>query len=118
MESRMEGARTEGEPDAPAPELAEAEATPAEVESVDSGSEGAAEPEAESEEMVAAEAGEASVLTAPEPTAQGSEGAPEAPPIPGAAEDERKWYVVHCYSGYENKVRHNLEQRIESMGMK
>lgn len=28
------------------------------------------------------------------------------------------WYVVHCYSGYENKVRHNLEQRIETMGMK
>jgi transcription termination/antitermination protein NusG len=32
--------------------------------------------------------------------------------------DERSWYVVHCYSGYENKVRHNLEQRIETMGMK
>jgi transcriptional antiterminator NusG len=32
--------------------------------------------------------------------------------------EERGWYVVHCYSGYENKVRHNLEQRIESMGMK
>jgi transcriptional antiterminator NusG len=35
-----------------------------------------------------------------------------------AQEDGRAWYVVHCYSGYENKVRHNLEQRIESMGMK
>lgn len=34
------------------------------------------------------------------------------------AEDDRAWYVVHCYSGYENKVRHNLEQRIETMGMK
>ena len=34
------------------------------------------------------------------------------------ADDERDWYVVHCYSGYENKVRHNLEQRIETMGMK
>jgi transcriptional antiterminator NusG len=34
------------------------------------------------------------------------------------AADERAWYVVHCYSGYENKVRHNLEQRIETMGMK
>lgn len=32
--------------------------------------------------------------------------------------DEVAWYVIHCYSGYENKVRHNLEQRIESMGMK
>ncbi len=33
-------------------------------------------------------------------------------------EDGRAWYVVHCYSGYENKVRHNLEQRIETMDMK
>lgn len=32
--------------------------------------------------------------------------------------DERAWYVIHCYSGYENKVRYNLEQRIETMGMK
>ncbi len=31
---------------------------------------------------------------------------------------EMHGFVVHCYSGYENKVRHNLEQRIESMGMK
>ena len=30
---------------------------------------------------------------------------------------ERAWYVVHCYSGYENKVKHNLEQRIEAMGV-
>jgi transcriptional antiterminator NusG len=32
--------------------------------------------------------------------------------------DQRAWYVIHCYSGYENKVRHNLEQRIDTMGMK
>jgi transcriptional antiterminator NusG len=36
----------------------------------------------------------------------------------GVDEEGRAWYVVHCYSGYENKVRHNLEQRIETMGMK
>lgn len=29
----------------------------------------------------------------------------------------RQWYVVHSYSGYENKVKKNLESRIESMGM-
>ncbi len=34
------------------------------------------------------------------------------------SDDGRSWFVVHCYSGYENKVRHNLEQRIETMGMK
>lgn len=31
--------------------------------------------------------------------------------------DGRNWYVIHCYSGYENKVRHAIEQRIETMGM-
>ncbi|MGD9678248.1 MAG: transcription termination/antitermination protein NusG [Vulcanibacillus sp.] len=30
---------------------------------------------------------------------------------------ENKWYVVHTYSGYENKVKTNLEKRVESMGM-
>ena len=33
------------------------------------------------------------------------------------AEDGRAWYVIHCYSGNEDKVRHNILQRIESMGM-
>jgi transcriptional antiterminator NusG len=32
-------------------------------------------------------------------------------------EDGPSWYVIHCYSGYENKVKHNLEQRIETMQM-
>ena len=27
----------------------------------------------------------------------------------------RSWYVIHTYSGYENRVRQNLEHRIESM---
>ena len=37
---------------------------------------------------------------------------------PPEEEDGTAWFVIHCYSGYENKVRHNLEQRIETMGMK
>ena len=45
--------------------------------------------------------------------AASGEGAPDLSEAP----DERAWFVVHCYSGYENKVKHNLEQRIESMGM-
>ncbi|MFA7662820.1 MAG: transcription termination/antitermination protein NusG [Patescibacteria group bacterium] len=28
-----------------------------------------------------------------------------------------RWYAIHTYSGYEENVKHNLEQRIESMGM-
>ena len=30
---------------------------------------------------------------------------------------ERRWYIIQTYSGYENKVKANLEQRIASMGM-
>ena len=48
---------------------------------------------------------------------EGQEFLPEISPEV-QSEDGRAWYVVHCYSGYENKVRHNLEQRIETMGMK
>lgn len=33
-------------------------------------------------------------------------------------EMEKRWYVVHTYSGYENKVKANLEKRVESMDMK
>ncbi len=36
---------------------------------------------------------------------------------PPRAINERLWYVVHCYSGQENKVRHSVEQRIATMGM-
>lgn len=32
-------------------------------------------------------------------------------------EDGRAWFAVNCYSGNEDKVRHNIEQRIDSMGM-
>jgi transcriptional antiterminator NusG len=30
---------------------------------------------------------------------------------------ERRWYVIHTYSGYEDAVARNLKQRIESLGM-
>ena len=32
-------------------------------------------------------------------------------------ESEKKWYVIHTYSGYENKVKANLERKVHSMGM-
>jgi len=31
------------------------------------------------------------------------------------AEDKKDWFVVHTYSGYEERVKKNLEQRIKSM---
>jgi len=30
-------------------------------------------------------------------------------------EDEKQWYVIHTYSGYEERVKKNLEQRLKFM---
>jgi transcriptional antiterminator NusG len=57
------------------------------------------------------------------PEEQQSAAPPEqqvAPPAPAPAkkqDDRKKWYVIHTYSGYENKVKANLERRIHSMNM-
>jgi transcriptional antiterminator NusG len=39
--------------------------------------------------------------------------------LPGRASmvKEKNWYVIHTYSGYENKVKTNLEKRVESMNV-
>ncbi len=58
-----------------------------------------------------APAAEAAVLPEPEP-----EPAP-AVEKPAVEVDDRRWYVIHTYSGYENKVKTNLEHRIHSMDM-
>lgn len=91
-----------------------------EVTSVDLQAE-AAELEAPVDEAATEEAQVTAPEVEPEPVDEvGAE--PDEEVDPGAAEPEpddgRNWFVVHCYSGQENKVRHNLEQRIESMGMK
>jgi len=54
---------------------------------------------------------EAAVAPAPEPE-------PQIAPAPTEpSQDGRRWYVIHTYSGYENKVKTNLEHRIQSMDM-
>ena len=49
------------------------------------------------------------------------EAQPEVIPPSAPSADEidtgRRWYVIHTYSGYENKVKTNLEHRITSMDM-
>jgi transcription termination/antitermination protein NusG len=49
------------------------------------------------------------------------EAQPEVVPPSAPSADEldtgRRWYVIHTYSGYENKVKTNLEHRISSMDM-
>ncbi|MBQ6516363.1 transcription termination/antitermination protein NusG [bacterium] len=41
----------------------------------------------------------------------------EAPVKQAKKEQQKRWYIVHTYSGYENKVKSNLEKRIEYMNM-
>jgi len=39
------------------------------------------------------------------------------PPVESPYDRPGKWYVVHTYAGYENKLKSNLESRIASMNM-
>lgn len=41
----------------------------------------------------------------------------EANEVKDAKKNQKRWYIVHTYSGYENKVKVNLEKRIEYMNM-
>jgi transcriptional antiterminator NusG len=89
---------------------------------------GTAEPEPEgvsSEEAKAAFRRAGAVAEAePEPVVE-AQPEPEPEPLaptpaagkPVEEKDDRRWYVIHTYSGYENKVKTNLEHRIHSMDM-
>jgi transcriptional antiterminator NusG len=111
-----EGAVMEPPRDAELPEGAEAREAPAEGPAVSAvverGAEAGSRPEAEAEPV--------GFAAPPAVAAQVPPAAAEVTETPTGEEpdDGRRWYVVHCYSGYEGKVRHNLEQRVETMGMK
>jgi transcriptional antiterminator NusG len=76
---------------------------------------------------------EESVATDVEPDGTGAEDAPEAgatdagevdddyeddePFVISPYDQPGRWYVVHTYAGYENKVKSNLHSRTASMGM-
>jgi len=99
---------TEESTEVPVDEAAELEDAEAEVEDVP-----AAEAKVEVEEAPAAAA---VVEEAPVAEVAVDEVPVEEPPVspfdlPG------DWYVIHSYSGYENKVKVNLESRIQSMHM-
>lgn len=55
-------------------------------------------------------------LFADEPIVE--EETPEAEEAAAAKDPRLKWFVIHTYSGYEAKVKSNLERRIASMIMK
>jgi len=108
-------------------------ATPAEEPAQGGPDEGAVEAEPEGEDEAEEEADEApseaeeeaeeeADATPAEGEEEADEEAGETPPE-GEEEAEperqegREWYVLHCYSGYENRVEKTLQRRIESMGM-
>jgi transcriptional antiterminator NusG len=59
----------------------------------------------------------AEVEPSPEPEPEADEAEEEAEEPVSAIRGPGGWYVVHTYSGYENKVKTNLHQRIASMQM-
>ncbi len=102
---------TEASEDAQAEPEAEADtAEPA------SGSESDGEPAAKAATAKAATA-EAAGATEASQAARLSREAPQPEDPDAAVRNTKQWYVIHTYSGYENKVKTNLEHRIESMGV-
>ncbi len=58
------------------------------------------------------------VAEAPRPVVEAQpEVIPPSAPTADELDTGRRWYVIHTYSGYENKVKTNLEHRITSMDM-
>lgn len=111
VEAAPEAVVEESAPSAAEDEAAEAE--PAEAE--------AAEDEPAKAEPAEAEPVPEAVVEEPEPEAvaedEEAEEAEEALPPASPYDLPGGWYVVHSYSGYENKVQANLGTRIKSMHM-
>ena len=94
-------------PDAQAPEASEPEAS---------------EPEAVTTEAVEAEAPDTGAIDTEAPDAEAIDAedllSEEAEaPLESPFDRPGNWFVVHTYAGYENKVKANLESRIQSMNM-
>src|SRR5437762_12466720 len=57
---------------------------------------------------------------APEPQAEGQGGGEgngqAAAAVPVEAEDNKKWFIVHTYSGFEQKVAESLRSRAQALG--
>ncbi len=102
--------------EAPAEESAEAVADVADAEPVESD---AADAEPVEADTAVADAGEAADGEAEGDAAEGEVAEEEAPkPKPESPYDRPgRWYVLHTQSGYEKKVKSNIEARTSSMNM-
>jgi transcriptional antiterminator NusG len=74
------------------------------------------QPEASAEQQPAANFG-AAEAAAPAPEAAGGDENEQVPaPPPMAADDPKKWFIVHTYSGFEQKVAESLRSRAQAFG--
>lgn len=83
----------------------------AEVAAPEESLETSAAPEAASEEL---ETSEAAALESEEPASEEDEEQVEAEP---EVNPNFRWYVVHTYSGYENRAKASLEERIKQQSL-
>ncbi|UCF66820.1 MAG: transcription termination/antitermination protein NusG [Acidobacteriota bacterium] len=95
------------------PEPGSAEPSAPDVPSEASGDQPAGRPDERVDEPADVQA-----TAAGEPAAEEPPTADQAPEQEAAAEDDRKqWYIIHTYSGFENKVAQSLRQRADAYGM-
>jgi len=99
-------------PDAQAPEASEPEAVATEAVEAEAPDTEAPDTEAPDTGAIDTEAPDAEAIDAEDLLSEEAEAPLESPfDRPG------NWFVVHTYAGYENKVKANLESRIQSMNM-
>ncbi len=99
---------TDAPAETPADEAADA---PAEADETDGGDDAAADAEAAADDAEASDEADASDEAA-------EEEAPAPAPKPESPYDRPgRWYVLHTQSGYEKKVKSNIEARAQSMNM-
>jgi transcription termination/antitermination protein NusG len=123
--AETETVQTEAETVEPEAETVEPDPEPVEPEPVEPDPEPVepdpepVEPQLETVEADAVEADAPAAAEAieaePEPVEAEAEAA--AAPVEDPFRGQGDWYVVHTYSGYENKVKANLESRIHTMQM-
>lgn len=75
----------------------------------------ASEPEETSSDMIE-EANEEAKEDEVEVKEESIEQIPASTPLPARKDYKGKWYIVHTYSGHENKVARTLMQRVQAMG--
>jgi len=78
------------------------------------GADSAMQPEEPVEEHAEEHALEVSAAAEPEAAETPAEGAPQAQGYD--ASSPRKWYIIHTYSGFENKVKESLQTRADAFG--